>query len=162
MTAKCFSASSLPMQRTSIEAAAALMSSGNSRNTKRTWPVSIYFERSIGKTFSPNAAQCGQLIEAYSVIVTGAFGEPIAMSGNDTGLATAPAVALCAFASRSIGGARNASRTMNPRATQVVRLRTGKEILREWMPFSDSQLSLSKRQAEPADAGELQGRAADI
>jgi hypothetical protein len=26
-------------------------------------PVSIYFDLSIGKTFSSNAAQCGQLIE---------------------------------------------------------------------------------------------------
>ena len=73
------------MQRASIEAAAALMSSGNSRNTKRTLPVSIYFDRSIGKTFWPNAAQCGQLIDEYSVMVIGAFSDPIAMSGSDTG-----------------------------------------------------------------------------
>src|SRR5258708_21115679 len=86
------------MQRASIEAAAALMSSGNSRNTKRTLPVSIYFDRSIGNTFSPNAAQCGQLIEAYSVMVIGAFGEPIAISGSDTGFATAAAIPLCAIA----------------------------------------------------------------
>src|SRR5258708_37355629 len=86
------------MQRASIEAAAALMSSGNSRNTKRTLPVSMYFDRSIGNTFSPNAAQCGQLIEAYSVMVIGAFGEPIAISGSDTGFATAAAIALCADA----------------------------------------------------------------
>src|SRR5260370_21609752 len=93
------------MQRASIEAAAALMSSGNSRNTKRTLPVSIYFDRSIGNTFSPNAAQCGQLIEAYSVIVIGAFGEPIAMSGSDTGFATAAAIVLCAIAAPVSGGA---------------------------------------------------------
>jgi hypothetical protein len=35
--AEIFSASSLAMQRASIEAAAALISSGNSRNTKRTF-----------------------------------------------------------------------------------------------------------------------------
>src|SRR5882757_8871101 len=86
------------MQRARIEAAAALTSSGNSRNTKRTLPVSIYFDRSIGKTFSPNAAQCGQLIEAYSVMVIGAFADPITISGNITGLATAAAIALCAVA----------------------------------------------------------------
>ena len=42
---------------------------------KRTFPVSIYFVRSIGKTFSPNAAQCGQLIDEYSVMVTGALSD---------------------------------------------------------------------------------------
>src|SRR5260370_23493179 len=92
------------MQRASIEAAAALMSSGNSRNTNRTLPVSIYFDRSIGNTFSPNAAQCGQLIEAYSVMVIGALGDPIAMSGSDTGFATAAAIALCAIAVPVSGG----------------------------------------------------------
>src|SRR5260370_17112697 len=108
------------MQRASIEAAAALMSSGNSRNTKRTLPVSIYFDRSIGNTFSPNAAQCGQLIEAYSVIVIGAFGEPIPMSGSDTGFATAAAIALCARAAPVSGGApaRNGTRGARPKVVQ--------------------------------------------
>src|ERR1700682_6222304 len=99
------------MQRASIEAAAALMSSGNSRNTKRTLPVSIYFDRSIGNTFSPNAAQCGQLIEAYSVMVTGALADPITMSGSDTGLATAATMALCALAGPAHGMATKATRT---------------------------------------------------
>ena len=92
------------MQRASIEAAAALMSSGNSRNTKRTLPVSIYFDRSIGNTFWPKAAQCGQVIDEYSVIVIGAFGDPMAMSGSDTGLATAAAIALCAMAAPAKAG----------------------------------------------------------
>src|ERR1700736_595995 len=73
MVPKYLAASSLAMQRASTEAAAALMSSGNSRNTKRTLPASTYFDCSIGNTFSWNAAQCGQLIEAYSTMVTGAF-----------------------------------------------------------------------------------------
>jgi hypothetical protein len=68
-------------------------------NTKRTLPVSIYFDLNIGKTFSPNTAQCGQLIEAYSVMVTGALIDPIAMSGSDTGFATSAAVVLCAMVS---------------------------------------------------------------
>src|SRR6186713_1276977 len=105
-----FSESPLPMQRASIDAAAALMSSGNSRNTKRTLPVSIYFERNIGNTFWPKAAQCGQLIDEYSVSVTGAFAEPMAMSGSDTGLATAAATALCAMAAPGKAGEAKARR----------------------------------------------------
>ena len=106
-----FSKSSLPMQRASIEAAAALISSGNSRNTKRTLPVSIYFDRNIGNTFWPKAAQCGQLIDEYSVMVIGAVADPIAMSGSDTGLATAAAIALCARAAVGTAGDAKARRT---------------------------------------------------
>ena len=87
------------MQRASIEAAAALPSSGNSRNTKRTLPVSIYFDFSIGSTVWSNAAQCEQVIEVYSTMVTGAPAGPRAMSGSETGLVTRTAVALCAPAS---------------------------------------------------------------
>src|SRR5450755_3990056 len=98
------------MQRASIEAAAALMSIGNSRNTKRTLPVSIYFDLSIGKTFSANAAQCGQLIDAYSTMVTAAFAGPSTMSGSDTGFATRAAVAFCAMAAPTrCAGAKAAS-----------------------------------------------------
>ncbi|XSC48652.1 hypothetical protein ACF1BQ_014365 [Bradyrhizobium sp. RDT10] len=61
-------------------------------------PVSIYFDRNIGNTFWPKAAQCGQLIDEYSVRVIGAVADPIAMSGSDTGLATAAAIARCAMA----------------------------------------------------------------
>src|SRR5690349_19176642 len=121
MTAKYFGASSLAIQRASIEAAAALISSGNSRNTKRTLPVSIYFDRNIGKTFSPNAAQCGQLIEAYSVMVTGAFAEPIAISGSDTGFATAAAIALCAIAGPMRGGGARIGRTRDNAAARTRR-----------------------------------------
>src|SRR6185369_4318215 len=98
------------MQRASIEAAAALMSSGNSRNTKRTLPVSIYFDRNIGNTFWPKAAQCGQLIEEYSVMVIGAFADPMAMSGSDTGLATNAATAFCARAAGAKAGDAKARR----------------------------------------------------
>src|ERR1700722_2836925 len=99
MAAKYFSASPLAMHRASIEAAVALMSRGNSRNTKRTLPGSIYFDRSIGKAFSSNAAQCGQPIEAYSTMVTGAFAGPSAMSGSATAFAASAAVAFLALAS---------------------------------------------------------------
>src|SRR5260370_41424089 len=96
------------MLRASIEAASALMSSGNSRNTKRTLPVSIYLDLSIGKTFCSNAAQWGQLIDAYSMMVTEAVAGPSAMSGSDTGFATRAAIAACALASlfRCSGGAK--------------------------------------------------------
>ena len=106
------------MQRASIDAAAALMSSGNSRNTNRTLPVSIYFDRNIGNTFWPKAAQCGQLIEEYSVMVIGAFVDPMAMSGSDTGLTTAAAIALCAratFGAAVDAKARRAAKAMRQR-----------------------------------------------
>jgi len=120
MAPKNFPASSLAMQRASIEAAAALMSSGNSRKTKRIVPVSIYFDLSIGKTFSSNAAQCGQLIDAYSTMVTKAFGEPSAMSGNDIGFATSAAVAFCAMASPTRCRGTKATRAASPASDRAV------------------------------------------
>src|ERR1700676_5035528 len=113
MVPKYLAASSLAMQRAIIEAAAALMSSGNSRNTKRTLPASTYFDCSIGNTFSWNAAQCGQLMDAYSTMVTGAFALPSAMSGSDTGLA-ASAVAFCASAPPIGGCCKRQARAASP------------------------------------------------
>src|SRR6185437_10491375 len=92
VTSKNFGASSLAMQRARIDAAAALRSSGNSRDTKRTLPVSIYFCCSIGNTFSANAAQCGQVSEEYSTTVTGAVADPSAISGRPTGFASSAAM----------------------------------------------------------------------
>src|SRR5581483_3961730 len=83
------------MQRASMEAAAAFSSSGNSRETKRTLPVSMYFDRSIGNTFSSKSAQCGQVSEEYSTIVTGALSLPSAMSGRAGGFASS--VKVCAL-----------------------------------------------------------------
>src|SRR6185369_8907563 len=57
----------------------------------------MYSDLILGNTCSLNAAQCGQVIEAYSVMVTGASLGPSAMSGSDTGLATS--AADCAMAS---------------------------------------------------------------
>jgi hypothetical protein len=73
VASKYFGASPLAAQRASIEAAAALMSSGNSRDTKRTLPVSMYFDCSIGNTFSSKSAQCGHVSEEYSTMVIGAL-----------------------------------------------------------------------------------------
>src|SRR5215813_13063544 len=52
---------------------------------------------SFGNTSALKAAQCGQVIEANSVMVTLASAGPSAMSGSDTGFATS--AALCAMAS---------------------------------------------------------------
>src|SRR6201995_3652583 len=57
----------------------------------------MYSDLSLGKTCSLKAAQCGQVIEAYSVMVTAASFGPSAMSGSETGLATS--AADCAMAS---------------------------------------------------------------
>src|SRR5436309_1234703 len=57
----------------------------------------MYSDLILGNTCSLKAAQCGQVIEAYSVMVTAASFGPSAMSGSDTGLATSPAA--CAMAS---------------------------------------------------------------
>src|SRR5476651_1475810 len=59
----------------------------------------MYSDLIFGNTVSLKCAQCGQVIEAYSVMVTVALAGPSAMSGSDTGLATSAAVALCASAS---------------------------------------------------------------
>ena len=57
----------------------------------------MYSDLIFGNTVSLKSAQCAQVIEAYSVIVTGALAGPSAMSGSDCGLATS--AALCAIAS---------------------------------------------------------------
>src|SRR4051794_36372177 len=57
----------------------------------------MYSVFSFGNTVALNAAQCGQVIEAYSVMVTAASAGPSTMSGSDTGLATSDG--LCAIAS---------------------------------------------------------------
>src|SRR3569833_568831 len=112
VTAKYFGASSLAMQRDSIEPAAALMSSGNSRKMKRILPVSMNSVLIFGNTFSVNAAQCGQVIEANSVTVTVAFAGPSAMSGSETGLATS--VADCAMASVISRSGEKPARAVSP------------------------------------------------
>ena len=68
----------------------------------------MYFCCSIGKTFSANAAQCGQVSEEYSTIVMGAVAEPSTMSGRATGFATNAAVSFSAAAAGEkprVGGA---------------------------------------------------------
>ena len=112
MTAKYFGPSSLAMQRASIDPAAALMSSGNSRNTNLILPLSMNSALIFGKTCSVNAAQCGQVIEAYSVMVTEAFAGPSAMSGSDCGLATSEAP--CASASEISRSGEKPARAASP------------------------------------------------
>src|SRR3984893_4285871 len=72
----------------------------------------MYSDLIFGNTFSLKAAQCGQVIEAYSVIVTWALAGPSAMSGNDTGFATSDA--LCAIASAIRRSGENPERAASP------------------------------------------------
>jgi hypothetical protein len=69
-----------------MEAAAASGSSGNSRKMKRTLPVSMYFFLSSGYVVSWKWLQCGQVIEAYSTIVTGALSAPWTWSPSGPGV----------------------------------------------------------------------------
>src|SRR5580704_17154648 len=57
----------------------------------------------LGNTSALNAAQCGQVIEANSVMVTAASAGPIAMSGSETGLATSEALCAIALAMKRSG-----------------------------------------------------------
>src|SRR5437868_661857 len=77
----------------------------------------------MGNTFCSNAAQCGQVREENSTIVTGALAGPSVMSGRATGCATNAASALCAIA-RSINAARGkaASKPRDSAATKIRRI----------------------------------------
>jgi hypothetical protein len=71
-----------PAQRASMEAANARGSSGNSRKTMRTLPVSTYLVLRSGSTLVWNCLQWPQVMEAYSTIVTLASALPMTRSGN--------------------------------------------------------------------------------
>src|SRR5580692_11641333 len=72
----------------------------------------MYSDLIFGNTASLKCAQCGQVIEAYSVMV--AVAGPSAMSGSDTGLATSAAVALCASASEIRRSGENPATKLSP------------------------------------------------
>src|SRR5436853_7903753 len=72
----------------------------------------MYSDLIFGNTLSLNAAQCGQVIDAYSVIVTEAVAGPSAISGSDTGLATSET--LCAIASAIRRNGESPARAANP------------------------------------------------
>src|SRR5262249_19240681 len=63
-----------------------------------TLPVSMYFSFSFGKVVTAKAAQCGQVIEAYSMMVTGAVGEPIGMSSSAPLASNSSTEKVCASA----------------------------------------------------------------
>src|SRR5690349_24942283 len=93
----------------------------------------MYSVFSFGKTSLLKAAQCGQVIEAYSVMVTAASAGPSAMSGSDPGLATSPA--LCAIASvisRSGDSPAKAARPVRDRAAVKARRVMIKGLLPDW------------------------------
>src|ERR1700726_2991737 len=72
----------------------------------------MYSDLIFGNTSALKAAQCGQVIDANSVIVTGALAGPSAMSGSDTGLATSEA--LCAIASAIRRSGENPASRLSP------------------------------------------------
>src|SRR5467141_1912063 len=72
----------------------------------------MYSDLIFGNTSLLKAAQCGQVIDAYSVIVTEALAGPTAMSGSDTGFATSDA--LCAIASAIRRSGENPARAASP------------------------------------------------
>src|SRR5215831_19880793 len=63
-----------------------------------TLPVSMYFSFSLGKVLTAKAAQCGQVIEAYSMIVTGAVAEPIGISSSGPLASNSSTEKVCASA----------------------------------------------------------------
>src|SRR3954468_890466 len=86
----------------------------------------MYSDLICGNTFSLKAAQCGQVIDAYSVMVTAASLAPIAMSGNDTGLATSAARPLCASASETRRNGDSPARAATPVSEKAaVKVRRG-------------------------------------
>jgi hypothetical protein len=98
--------------------------------------VSIYSDLIFGNTFALNAAQCEQVIDAYSVIVTEALAGPSAMSGKDTGLAISDA--LCAIASAIRRSGENPARAASPvsdRAVVKTRRVLDNSLLRNSAPF---------------------------
>src|SRR6516165_7134375 len=78
----------------------------------------MYSALILGNTCSLKAAQCGQVIEANSVMVTDALVGPSAMSGSDTGLATSEA--LCAMASVNSRNGDNPAATASPVSDSIV------------------------------------------
>src|ERR1700754_2495702 len=78
----------------------------------------MYSDLILGNTCSLNAAQCGQVIEAYSVIVTAASFDPSAMSGSDTGFATS--AADCAMASEMNRSGDNPANAARPVSDSIV------------------------------------------
>src|SRR6476619_1798099 len=93
----------------------------------------MYSDLIFGNTSLLKAEQCGQVIDAYSVIVTEALAGPSAMSGSDTGLATSDA--LCAIASAIRRSGENPARAASPvsdRAAVKARRVMINGVLRDW------------------------------
>src|ERR1700720_3776875 len=96
----------------------------------------MYSDLILGNTASLKAAQCGQVIDAYSVIVTEALAGPSAMSGSDIGLVTSDA--LCAIASAIRRSRENPTRAASPvsdRAVVKTRRMINISLLRNSAPF---------------------------
>src|SRR5690242_7828854 len=72
-----------------MKPASARGSKGNSRRMSLALPVSMYLVLISGSVTSWKRAQCGQVMEAYSTIVTGASALPSTMSGSAPGSSSA-------------------------------------------------------------------------
>src|SRR3954452_643556 len=93
----------------------------------------MYFDLIFGNTLSLNAAQCGHVIDANSVIVTGAVAGPSAMSGSDTGLATSDALwARASVIKRSGERPARAASPVSDRAVLKARLVRINGLLPDW------------------------------
>src|ERR1700744_4088389 len=88
----------------------------------------------FGNVSALNAAQCGQVIEANSVMVTLASAGPSAMSGNETGFATSEALCAIAAPIKRSGGNRplRAASPVRDRAAVKARRVMIKVLLPDW------------------------------
>src|SRR5262245_59525164 len=66
----------------------------NGRRMNFTLPVSTYLATKAGRTSLENAAQCGQVGDAYSITVTLASGLPSTLSGTPAGAISAVVATL--------------------------------------------------------------------
>jgi len=93
-----------------MKAPAAIGSNGNSRKMKRTLPVSMYFSFSCGNVVSVKWAQCEHVIDAYSMMVTGALSDPIVCSPNGPAFINSACATVCAKDGLNSGVADSAAR----------------------------------------------------
>src|SRR5262245_33319831 len=118
-----------------MKAPAAIGSNGNSRRMYFTFPVSIYFSLSCGNVVSEKCAQCGQVIEAYSMMVTGAWSDPIMMSPSGPASARSAGEGL----SSALAEPENNAATPLPRPVKAIV--SGAAETTKWRRVNDKDAS---------------------